>query len=63
MPLKLGIDVYLEKYYQGHRKARLGVLCHPASVNRNYRHTVGLLLEKGTRIDPHSCIISRNMLL
>jgi uncharacterized protein YbbC (DUF1343 family) len=43
LPVKSGIDLFGEKWPRSLRKARVGLLVHPASVNRNLEHTACLI--------------------
>ncbi|HBF12973.1 MAG TPA: DUF1343 domain-containing protein [Deltaproteobacteria bacterium] len=47
--VKLGIDNLFSKKMIGLAK-RMGLLAHPASINKNYKHTLDLLLEKGVKV-------------
>ena len=44
--MKSGLDVFLKKDWKKYRSYKLGVLCHPASVDKNLIHISDLLQEK-----------------
>jgi uncharacterized protein YbbC (DUF1343 family) len=40
--VKTGLDVLMESNAEALQKLRIGILCHPASVDHNLRHIIGL---------------------
>lgn len=44
MPVKTGLDLFERKWPARFRGARVGLLVHPASVNRRLEHSAGLFL-------------------
>ena len=44
--IETGLEVFLQKSHKKYRGLRLGVLCHPASVDSRLRHISELVLQK-----------------
>src|SRR5262249_33503829 len=48
--VKTGLDVLIEKGARALKGARVGLLCHQASVDSHLRHAIPLLLTKKTQL-------------
>lgn len=48
--VKVGLSVLQEKHLDRLRKHRLGVLCHDASVDEDFRHIIDILVSEGINV-------------
>ena len=46
MPIKFGLDVFLDHFPSALNGKRIGVVCHAASINQRYEHIVDLLANR-----------------
>ncbi|AEH50876.1 exo-beta-N-acetylmuramidase NamZ family protein [Pseudothermotoga thermarum] len=48
--MKLGLDVFLEKYAKNYKQARLGLVTNATGINSDLRQNIDLLVEKGLKL-------------